>query len=507
MDDKIRPIMYRAEGVTRSERYLRRLCDKTVLSLWNYSGIYRDQGRNAKGHGKEVCDLLVVFENHIIIFSDKDCQFPNTGNLELDWCRWFRRGVLESANQVWGAERWIRTHPDRLFLDRACTQPFPLDLPSLDNACFHRIVVAHTASQRCQRELGGSGSLMLMPRITGSMHYEPKNGPVVPFAIGQIDPARGYVHVLDDTSLDVILGTLDTITDFVNYLMKKEQFITGGSLGAAAGEEDLLGYYLGKVNEQDEHDFVFREKADLVYLDQGFWEDFNRSPERRRQLQANEDSYTWDRIIEKFAHHITSGTSYSNSHPRIADQVVPLRYMARESRTRRRLLSQCLLGLLEKTPTKPTRGHTLRANRVVKPSRPGDPYYVFLLLSVPDDKPNEEYREVRRLLLEQLCLTAKLEFPDAQDIVGFATEPGLEGTKSEDAVYIDARDWSPDMQAEAEEIREELGLLKNLTMYQGRIMEYPDPPPALKQAKSLRNSSCPCGSGKKYKKCCGRWSR
>jgi hypothetical protein len=62
-----------------------------------------------RGVGKELCDLLVVFEDTIIIFSDKDCVFPNTGDLNIDWPRWFKHAVLKSAKQVWGAERWIRS--------------------------------------------------------------------------------------------------------------------------------------------------------------------------------------------------------------------------------------------------------------------------------------------------------------------------------------------------------------------------------------------------------------
>jgi hypothetical protein len=37
---------------------------------------------------------------------------------------------------------------------------------------------------------------------------------VVPFAIGDIDPTRSYVHELDDQSLAVLLATLDTMADF-----------------------------------------------------------------------------------------------------------------------------------------------------------------------------------------------------------------------------------------------------------------------------------------------------
>ncbi len=239
----------RADGTTSAERYLKRLCDKSFLSMWSYAGVYRDQGHTNKGgDGKEVCDLLVVFKDHIIIFSDKDCEFPKTGNIELDWSRWYRKAILKSAEQAWGAERWILTHPDRLFIDRSCTVPFPIDLPSPEVARFHRIVVAHAASERCIKELGGSGSLMIMPDIIGDRHCAAPELKVKPFAIGQVNPAKGFVHVFDDTTLDVVLNTLDTVTDFVNYLAKKEKFITSGKLAVACGEEDLLAFYLKKID-------------------------------------------------------------------------------------------------------------------------------------------------------------------------------------------------------------------------------------------------------------------
>jgi hypothetical protein len=112
--------------------------------------MFRDQGRQGGvGDGKELCDLLVVFEDHIIIFSDKDRAFPQSGDLDLDWARWYRRALANSAKQVWGAERWIAEYPTRLFLDRADTQPFPLRLQET-RARFHRIVVAHGITDACR---------------------------------------------------------------------------------------------------------------------------------------------------------------------------------------------------------------------------------------------------------------------------------------------------------------------------------------------------------------------
>lgn len=83
----------------------------------------------------------------------------------------------------------------------------------------------------------GSGSLIINPLIKGDEHL--KN----PFMIGIPNPNKPYVHVFDDIALDVVLNELDTISDFIDYLEKKEEFITSGKLISAAGEEDLLAHF------------------------------------------------------------------------------------------------------------------------------------------------------------------------------------------------------------------------------------------------------------------------
>jgi hypothetical protein len=503
-------VLQRTDGITPAERYLKRLCDRSFLSLWSYPGVYRDQGHGGKGgDGKEVCDLLVVFQNHIIIFSDKDCAFPETGDLELDWNRWYKRAVQKSAEQIWGAERWIKSFPRRLFLDRACTKPFPIDLPDPATAKFHRIVVAHDAARRCREELGGSGSLMIVPDVVGAAHTVGGGGEVKPFMIGQVDPARGYVHVFDDTSLEIVMGMLDTVSDFVEYLTKKERFILSGRLGFAAGEEELLAFYLKDLNDAGEHDFIIPPHITTVGIVEGLWEEFTRSPERQAQLAANEVSYSWDALIEAFSTHVLAGTQYYTTHPgyeNLPNQEKIFRFLAREPRTRRRLLARSLLEAIRDTPK------TMRLTRVMMPSKPGDPYYVFLLLPHLPSVTYEEYREGRLKFLEACCFVAKLKFPEAEDIVGIATESGRGVRGTEDILYYDARAWTEDDAAEAQSLQRDLNLLTEITKFEGKEKEYPVSPPSPRQHPPgftprvpgfPRKQPCPCGSGKKYKRCCG----
>jgi hypothetical protein len=266
--------IHRRDGITTAERYLKRLCDHSFLSLWSYAGVYRDQFDSPTAKiGKEVCDLLVVFENHILIFSDKDCVYPDGQDEELNWRRWYKRAVQKSAEQIWGAERWIKSHPQRLFLDVGCTQPFLFPLPDMSSAIFHRIIVAHGASEKCKAIYGGSGSLMMDSTLIGKS--DTKRTQL--FTIGQIEPSKGFVHVFDDTTLKIVMGKLDTVTDFVQYLSRKERLMTSGVAVLVTGEEELLGHYLMDVNSDGEHDFIIPPDVDAITFVEGIWEEFIES--------------------------------------------------------------------------------------------------------------------------------------------------------------------------------------------------------------------------------------
>ena len=264
----------KAYGVTGSEHKLVKLAEKSFLSLWSYPNLFIDKGSSGT-KGQEFCDLLIVFENHVLIFSDKDIDYPQIPDHELAWKRWFKRAVMKSADQIYGAERWLKQFPDRIFLDKTCEVRFPLDFPVLEKMILHRIVVAHGASKWCKQVLGGTGSLMIDPKIIGEDHYNLT--PVQPFVIGQVNPEKGFVHIFDDTTLEVILRNFDTIADFTSYLTKKEKFIATGKLLFAAGEDEILAYYLKHLNDQQEHDFVFDEDFDIVSIDEGIWSDLQNN--------------------------------------------------------------------------------------------------------------------------------------------------------------------------------------------------------------------------------------
>lgn len=235
---------------------------------------------------------------------------------------------------------------------------------------------------------------------------------------------------------------------------------------------------------------------------EGHWAEFAASPARQRQQAANEISYAWDALIERFGGHILTGTSYMSDPSGVGDQERLVRFLAREPRTRRRTLAWLLLDLSRRT------GDDWRGARVVLPAQPGDPHYVLVVVAEADGPLHDDYRRARRELLYRYCLVTKLLHGDAQDVVGLATTTHLDqpGYHTEDVLYLDLREWTAEEEAEARWLHEEEGILRERQVVMGHEYEYP--PAALPIAPAMkgrdRNRPCPCGSGRKYKRCCGR---
>ena len=488
------------EGTTDSEKYLSRLCKRSFLSLWSYSNPYRDQhaGKHNTSQGKEICDQLVVFGDELILFSDKYCHFEHSRNLQLDWSRWFRKAVWDSAKQLKGGVRWIMTFPNRVFLDKECRELLPISVAITDKTKIHRVVVAHGASDRCKSELGGNGSLMVMPEIEGEQHFQPVESSV-PFAVGKVLKDGEFVHVFDDYTLDVVVRHLDTITDFVQYLTDKEQFMASGRFFSAAGEEEILAYYLRSDEGAGKHGFSFGDQYSGVALIEGLWQEFLESPQWKAARLANEASYGWDRLIEKFTKHVIEGTNVVHEYDSIDEIERVIRFMASEPRVRRRFIMNSLYEVMRRAMTE------MRSLRILEPSSQGDPYYALLSLQRLPDASMEDYREVRLGLLRAYCMVLKLRFPEAKDIVGIAVDAANTAEYgSEDLMYIDGREWTAAAEEEAKKLQKEFNLLTQTRRLSSTVYEYPVAGTSRTRKGRDRNKLCPCGSGKKYKNCCGR---
>ena len=465
---KVKPFRI-STGSTPSERYLHQLCRRSFLTLWSYANLYTDEGRKAdKGTGRELCDLLVVFGDNVVLFSDKHIEFDESAELTVAWRRWFKRAVLRSANQLYGAESWVRRDPDRVFLDPSCRIRLPVPLPDPEKVRVHRVAVARGISQACRKAFGdsGNGSLMIDSTLVGSQAHLNS-----PFHVGCLDHQKGFVHVFDDFSLEAVLQELDTISDFVAYLEKREKLLTDDRPKiAATGEEQLLAIYLTRTDSSGRHAFAMPDDADWIAFDEGFWEEMIASPQYLAKKKADQISYSWDKLIEHLFF-TGRGLVIENGDPiPLALKESALRLMAGEPRIRRRQLAEAILGILQKAP--PGRGMT----RVMYSTDYPAVSYVFLVVPELPDEANERYYDRRRLMLMSYCKVAKLICSETEYMVGIATDPIDAPRRSEDLFVLDVRDWTSEMQEEAEWLQKTCYLLlpRRLERTEGRAKEYPD---------------------------------
>lgn len=268
----------------------------------------------------------------------------------------------------------------------------------------------------------------------------------------------------------------------------------------STGEEELLGVYLTHLNEKNEHDFVFpikaEEGANAIFLGPGPWETFLKSDARKRQVESNKMSYLWDGLLEKIGYHALTGTQYKTGEGGIKGTEKVARFMASESRFRRRALSMSWMHMFEKTAPNERRLRVHLAKDDDKVT------YIFLLFPAQEHSglPEDRYREVRSGFLHAVCMVARKTYPQIRDVVAIATESGTEETRSEDFGYFDGSDWNDEMEKEAESLQKDLQILVKQEPIHVHSSEYPDQ--NWKTKKHPRNDLCPCGSGKKYKKCC-----
>ncbi len=422
-------ILSTSTGITESERYLVRLAKKAFFSLWSFPNLYTDEGRRGKGNGKELCDLLVVFGNDIILFSDKACNFTHHDDINVAWSRWYKRAVEKSAKQLSGAESWIKRFPDRVFVDPECKSSLPIKLPEAPNHRIHLVAVTRGSSEHAESYWGGgsSGSLFIDTKLVGDDHKKS------PFCIGWILPNKRLVHVFDETTLDIVLNELDTISDFVDYLTRKEEkFCNHGLDFVVPGEEELVAFYLSHFDyKKNTHFFPDIPDGAAVVLGEGDWQRLIDSPEYASRCKANEISYIWDNLIEFQNQHIILGSAASltdDDSPEVYERI--MRIMASENRLARRTLGESFYKAnsnLEKDK---------RFTRTVLSNAKDGRAYIFMSLSKPEGFSLTDYKEMRRGELMFYAYGCKLKFEKINEIVGIVFEPRQETLNSVDFFYI-----------------------------------------------------------------------
>ena len=385
--------------MTPSEKIVADLSRSSFLSFWSFP--------NPKGKkNKELCDILVVCEPDIIIFSVKDISVKRSGNYNVDYDRWKRHAIDESIGQIYGAERIIRLR-DEIFLNDGKTV---MQLPEKEIRKIYRVAVA----------------------FGGTEEY-----PIITIPESQ----EKFVHIFDQRSINLVLKELDTVTDFINYLDTKEKHFTSSSKMIVTSEEDYLAFYLSNgLHIEEENDF---------FILSDIWEQYSKSEAYLEYKSHIRNSYFWDEIIEMFYRDFTNGNLIKDISRK--DMEIAIRQMNKESRYDRAALSKSFSDIIVNT-----NGSKNIAARFVKTyTSSKSTGYVFLARSHSD-------RDSRIKELGLRCFVARSLYEELKTIIGIARNRYVEGEGTAfDLHYFHIDDWTEELQSQADVIRNELGYFKN----------------------------------------------
>jgi hypothetical protein len=380
--------------VNDSEKFVYQICHKSFLSLWSYAN---PRGKNSK----ELCDILIVCEPDIIIISVKDIKLTDSGNIEVDWQRWLRKAIEGSVEQIYGAEKRIKSTSHVTRSDGSQGLAFP----SSDVQRIHRVAVA----------LGGDDK--------------------VPIQFG--DFGKGFVHVFDRVSFETILRELDTITDFVQYLTDKEDLYASGKQTVFDGyEEDLLGYYI--YNKRS-----YPDNFDVIVVGNNIWNEIIKKPEYKAKKEADKDSYIWDGLLENISKDILNNNLEFCSD--LNQSELALRAMAREPRFTRRILGKSFRDFMDLATQRKIKSRTL-----ISPE--SNIAYVFLAKSFGED------RQYRIDELRGRCFVMRGLQQNCKIVIGIATELYQPGQGfSFDIVYLHLETWTDENHKQLEYVQKEFG--------------------------------------------------
>jgi hypothetical protein len=471
----------RSRGSTASERLLADLGEHAFLNLWSYPNLFNDKKQNGKGDGKELCDMLVVCGDDVVIFSDKHIRYQEDQPLEVAWPRFYRKAIEASVDQINGANNWITRYPERVFLDSACTRRLPVALPPIATRRVHGVVVATGAHRSVQKILDdASGSFVIMPSLKGRDAIDFDRKGFIPFAIGDVNPDGMFVHVFDDVNIKRILEHLDTITDFTGYLDKRADYLRSDRLFLAQGEEELLANYL-RVGILTGGQYDFERPGTkapnpgvLAMTKQGWWKDYITSETYFLKTLADGPSYFWDRLVSRLGGKLLAGTTAIafGQKSTVASAEPGLRFMAMENRFSRRVYAEAIEGAI-------ANAKELRQDRyfrVILPDQPVDNAklaYAVMILSYPAfaeargeaENGYHQYREYRLKVLEAYCLAMLMDNRDLDTVVaiGLDADSSVTGSDrgSEDLFAIRVEEWTPSSEEYAQRLREHYDVLRH----------------------------------------------
>jgi len=272
-------------AATRTEELVHRIASTSFFSPCSFLSPVRAD------NGEELCDVLVVVDPDVIVFSIKEVQPKVTGDYNVDAKRWSTRAVASSIKQLKGARRTLERG-----VDIYSTDGQRINLPPLDQMRIRTVGIA----------FGGKEDYYINSNTS-------KDAPIYTF---------------DGECFELAMGELDTITDFLTYLDEVFRFTSTHQIISDGGDMGALCSYL--LNGRR---FVDNGNPALILSNR--WDEIQNDARYKRKKELDRVSYLWDELIVDV---ISGGVLHEG--PLSGLEIA--RELSRETRLKRRLLGAFL---------------------------------------------------------------------------------------------------------------------------------------------------------------------
>ncbi len=282
------------------------------------------------------------------------------------------------------------------------------------------------------------------------------------------------------------MNELDTITDFTQYLEKKETFVRSGRLFQANGEENLLAYYAIRTNNDGEHDFVLpnalvADETTSLTIDESHYPSFTQDVQYFAKKEADKISYLWDALINTFTKPMLEGTTVEvgeyNYKYDVRQRELAVRFMALERRFVRRSHGEAIeeaLNIGRDTEI------FFRMILVPEGRKHNETAFFFMtakyIQSPGHFKDYNQYRKARIAMLHVYAKGVLERYSYLKRVIGIACEPPDQGQGgSEDLIYAEQAQWTDEQRRTIREDCQRLSVFRpNMKSKLWEGEEYPD---------------------------------
>ena len=232
------------------EEFVNEIAYRSFLDYWCYPS-----PEDEYGDKKEICDLLILFGDSLIIISVKNYEFKDF------YSRYFRRTIDKAVKQIYGAERKLLNSERDIFIKhpKREIERFPKEKV----ANIHRVIV----------------------NLGDGVRFYPFN------------------KATKDDKVTILPGDeddfpLDTAKQFFEYAEQNFNPNEKQSILVSGTEHDILASYL--MNERSFPEYIQSKEYNgmFVQLD-GNWTDYNQRNQVKAKRDLDKNSYFLDELVKR----------------------------------------------------------------------------------------------------------------------------------------------------------------------------------------------------------------